>query len=158
MNEFIAINAYRPLLRMYRSFFPDPQDGVLGVIERGGEILLIKNKFGSQRWTLPGGGIEDGESPSEALFREIEEEIGARVIVKESLGYLTRPRGFRHAAYMRRGAFAFTAELGQAEIKPDPREILDARWFSPDALPEPMTDVALRVLALRKGNTDPKTN
>jgi 8-oxo-dGTP diphosphatase len=42
-----------------------------------GKILLLKESDGS--WELPGGGLEHGENPREALSREIAEETGLTV-------------------------------------------------------------------------------
>lgn len=36
-------------------------------------------------WTLPGGGIDPGESPSEAVLRELHEETGQRVVIDRIL-------------------------------------------------------------------------
>jgi len=45
-----------------------------------GEICLIRRvKAGDEYWTTPGGGVEDGESHSQALIREMREETGARI-------------------------------------------------------------------------------
>lgn len=37
-------------------------------------------------WTLPGGGLEFGESPEEAVVREVEEETGLKIKVKNVAG------------------------------------------------------------------------
>jgi 8-oxo-dGTP diphosphatase len=55
-----------------------------GVIRRDGRVLLCRvapGNIGVGLWTLPGGGIEFGESPEAAAVREVEEEtgLGARV-------------------------------------------------------------------------------
>ena len=48
-----------------------------GVIIRDEHILLAHwNEHGRSGWTLPGGGIENGEHPAEAAVREIFEETG----------------------------------------------------------------------------------
>ncbi|MCT2086045.1 NUDIX domain-containing protein [Microbacterium enclense] len=41
-------------------------------------------------WTLPGGGLEDGEDPERAVRREVREETGFRVVVDELLGIHSR--------------------------------------------------------------------
>ena len=56
--------------------------GVYGVHIQNGKILLVhKGPHGvyAGRWDLPGGGIEFGESPEEALMREWREEVGMHV-------------------------------------------------------------------------------
>ncbi len=50
------------------------------VTDDGGRILLIRRNRppAKDRWALPGGFIEMGESPSDAARRELEEECGVR--------------------------------------------------------------------------------
>ena len=50
-----------------------------GVIRRDGNVLLCRvgpGNLGEGLWTLPGGGMEFGESPEQAAVREVEEETG----------------------------------------------------------------------------------
>lgn len=57
--------------------------GAVAVIrnERG-ELLLFKHSYHRTKpWGLPGGWVKSGESPAQAVAREIEEESGARVDV-----------------------------------------------------------------------------
>ncbi|MFI7322756.1 NUDIX hydrolase [Streptomyces venezuelae] len=52
---------------------------VIGIIRRGKEILLVRESLGAEGevlWSLPGGGVEDGELLHEALRREVREETG----------------------------------------------------------------------------------
>lgn len=105
-----------------------------GVITRDGadgeEWLLTRISpagFHSGAWTLPGGGVEHGESPAHALAREVTEECGVECEVGELLGVHdehftgTAPDGrledfhgvhLVFAARLADGAEPYVAELG----------------------------------------------
>ena len=53
--------------------------GAYGVVVRGGEVLLALNESPGEEVALPGGGIDPGESPLQALHREAMEETGWRI-------------------------------------------------------------------------------
>jgi ADP-ribose pyrophosphatase YjhB (NUDIX family) len=64
-----------------RIHYQNPLPVVVGVLSKDdGEILLIRRAIdpGKGEWALPGGFIEEDESPQEAVLREIEEEIGIK--------------------------------------------------------------------------------
>src|SRR3546814_16620442 len=47
------------------------------VLNEQGEVLLVRpHGYREGEWTLAGGGVEEGESPIEAMRREIGEELG----------------------------------------------------------------------------------
>lgn len=54
---------------------------VAGVLERDGRLLICQRRNGDRhalKWEFPGGKVEDGETPAEALKRELCEELGIR--------------------------------------------------------------------------------
>lgn len=58
------------------------------VIEREGKILLTRRMKGAHlagMWEFPGGKLEPGEGPEEALVRECQEECGIEVAVQSIL-------------------------------------------------------------------------
>lgn len=63
------------------------------VVLQDDQVLLIK-RTSPRVWELPGGGIEEGETPATAVAREVFEEAGIQVRVERELGVYQRP-GFR---------------------------------------------------------------
>lgn len=63
------------------------RERVAAIIERDGRVLMVRHRskdasgrhLGEEYLTLPGGGIEPGESASDAVRREVAEEVGLQV-------------------------------------------------------------------------------
>ena len=63
------------------------------ICRRQGRVLLARwvSADGAQRhWTLPGGGVEHGEDPCDAVIRDVAEETGYQVLVERLLGVDSR--------------------------------------------------------------------
>ena len=60
---------------------------VAAIIRQGDQIFATQRGYGDFKdgWEFPGGKIEPGESPEEALVREIREELSAQICVGEHL-------------------------------------------------------------------------
>lgn len=58
-----------------------------GIVVQDGQILMVKESY-SGYWMIPGGGLENGESPEECCLREIEEETGLRALIKRPLAII----------------------------------------------------------------------
>ncbi|MFN8527311.1 MAG: NUDIX domain-containing protein [Anaerolineae bacterium] len=61
---------------------------VYGIVIHDGKLLVVRAHY-TQRYVLPGGGIEKGEPIHDALIREIREEAGIPVSVAEFLHFET---------------------------------------------------------------------
>ncbi len=72
--------------------------GVYGIIHKDDAILLVKKTRGpyTGRWDLPGGKMEHGETPVQALRRELKEETGCEVTSEHLLNVLARVTDFVH--------------------------------------------------------------
>ncbi len=104
----------------------DPVDVVAGVIFHQGRILLHQRQKGDAlegTWEFPGGKVEEGERPQEALKREIQEETGLDIEVQEKLGEVTHTYPHIHIRLM-----AYKALASQGNV--DSREGL-CRWVLP---------------------------
>ncbi|PWE31758.1 NUDIX hydrolase [Pararhodobacter marinus] len=64
--------------------------GAYGVLWRGGQVLLTHQLEPWPEFQLPGGGIDPGESPVQALHREVYEETGWRIAAPRRMGTFRR--------------------------------------------------------------------
>lgn len=103
---------------------------VTGLIRKDGKILLGLRPVGESlagSWEFPGGKIEQGESPEEALRRELQEEIA----VDAEIGAL---RLVHTHSYGERGVLLLFYDV--QSWKGDPKNVYhqDLRWAAPDEL------------------------
>jgi ADP-ribose pyrophosphatase YjhB (NUDIX family) len=61
------------------------------VLDDAGRILLHK-RTDNEYWSIPGGGMEPGESIAETIVREVREETGIEAEVEKILGVYSNPR------------------------------------------------------------------
>ncbi|GAA1186885.1 NUDIX hydrolase [Pseudonocardia alaniniphila] len=59
--------------------------GAYVVCVRDGSLLLVRFRR-SDRWTLPGGGLDHGERPEDGAVREVEEETGLQIALGSVIG------------------------------------------------------------------------
>lgn len=105
-----------------------------------GHLLLIRHSYGSGSWMLPGGGIARGEDPLAAALRELAEEVGLSLADPRDFATLDEPLyGTTNRVHL------FT---GRAEgvLTIDGREIIEAAFFAPHALPADLSPALARGL------------
>jgi 8-oxo-dGTP pyrophosphatase MutT (NUDIX family) len=102
-----------------------------GLVVRGEEVLLISPREG--RWQLPKGHVEPGEAPAQAALREVREETGVngRILAPLPTIDYTYPVGRGVQVRKRVDYYLMSYESG-SERDSDPREVLQARWWSWD--------------------------
>ena len=112
--------------------YPRISPAMMTLVKRGDAILLARNVAvpAGGRMSALAGFLEPGESVEDAIHREVREEVGLEV---RSLHYFaSQSWPYPHSLML-----AFTAEYAGGEIRVDPSEIAEARWFGPaDSLPE----------------------
>jgi ADP-ribose pyrophosphatase YjhB (NUDIX family) len=133
-----------------RAMTPSFTVGANCVIERDdGDILLVRQVY-RKRWGLPGGLLERGEAPADAVVREVAEEVGFTVdLVGEPAVVVD--------ADARRVDVVFRARPQgpvPGELRPCSPEISEARWHRPDALPELQEEAADALVALARSAAD----
>lgn len=73
------------------------------IVSKANEILLIKNWIGSGLYTLPGGGIKKNEKPENGIIRELREETGICLDLKQlrvlKPVHLVTDRGHKYHCY-----------------------------------------------------------
>ena len=99
------------------------------VFNDAGQVLLLKHRFrAGSGWGLPGGFLEAGEQPLEALRRELREEIGMEIKDVEVFA----ARSFRKP---RQVEVLFRCRAN-GSARPQNLDIELAEWFPVTALPD----------------------
>ena len=113
-----------------------PTLGVFAAImDEDERILCVRMNYATRAWTTPGGRVELGESPVDALRREVLEEAGLDVVVDELVGVYSKPHEDDLVLFFRARA------VGQRPWQPND-EIAEIGYFGRNKLPEPMGFVA----------------
>ena len=119
----------------YRFLYTINQKFIIGVgvivVDEKDRVLLFKHTYRAEYpWGLPTGWLKKGESPAQAVEREVYEESGFRVKVLEpfEVGHGVQDVPNVH--------IVFIGELvGEAEFVPSP-EVTEAHFFHKDELPK----------------------
>jgi 8-oxo-dGTP pyrophosphatase MutT (NUDIX family) len=116
--------------------WPFPRPAARGLIERerGGrtEYLFVRVSWsGGDHWVLPGGGVEAGEDPRATVAREVREETGLDVTVRDPVDAFAFESGVGpHVATV----FRCVDPEGALSVEgnPDSEPITEVRWVQVD--------------------------
>lgn len=123
-----------------RLFVPRHRAGVILIcIDDQQRILLLRHVFHPNApWGPPGGWLGRDESPGECALRELEEEtgLGAELGPVVQISYESPPNQL---------AVAFLGKLRPGPMRLS-SEIIEAKWFRTDALPQPQYPFVKRAI------------
>jgi nucleoside triphosphatase len=110
--------------------YPEPTVGAL-IVNKEGKVLLTRSHKWFDKYTLPGGHIEVGETMIEAVVREAKEETGLDVEVVELL--LTQEAIFAKEFWKKKHFvfFDFLCKSKDEQVKLDGRELQEYVWEYP---------------------------
>lgn len=128
--------------------------GIGAIIRKNDEVLLLRRKRApeAEYWSIPGGRVEEDETPEEAVVRELQEELGTQAeIVRYLDTFIYRSPNDSYEGI----SVLFEAKLnGDAtNSEPDVHESLG--WFPIDDLPHALAGPAshaVSILATRTSN------
>lgn len=109
------------------------RDRSQAMVIRGNKILLVKHHMSGRKFfCLPGGGIEEGETPEEAAVRELKEESGVegRIIRKLSIQFKPDNRGEVHTFLIRIPEDAVPSKGSDPELSQEEQTIISVEWLS----------------------------
>lgn len=111
---------------------PAPTASAIVVDDRGRVLLSRRGgEPGEGLWDLPGGFIDEGEGPLDALRRELREEAGVEIEPGDFLVGLPDRYGDEGAWTIN---FYWTARIGSGEPQAAD-DVAEFRWFAPEELP-----------------------
>lgn len=115
------------------------RDRSQSMVIRGNRILLVEHQlFGRDFFNLPGGGIEENETPEQAALRELEEECQVK-------GTLVRQLTVEYKPDLESRVFTFLVEIPEdavaktgidPELPADEQSIIGVKWMRLDEIAE----------------------
>jgi len=94
-----------------------------------GEILLLHRKD-NDKWTMPGGTLDFGESLTQCAIREVHEETGLKIRITGLIGTYTDPHiliAYSDGEVRQEFTFVYAAEIEAGNLKIDD-ESKEASW------------------------------
>ncbi|UCE08760.1 MAG: NUDIX hydrolase [bacterium] len=113
--------------------YATPKIDVRGAVVQEGKILLVQEKM-DQRWCMPGGWGDVGETPSNMVVREVLEESGFEVKPVKLIGVYDSNRDGRPLQFFHAYKIVFLCEILSGFARPS-EETLAVDFFDFENLP-----------------------
>jgi ADP-ribose pyrophosphatase YjhB (NUDIX family) len=110
------------------------------VVDPDGRILLHR-RTDNELWSIPGGGMEIGETIAETIVREVTEETGLKVEPERLVGIYTNPRhvvAYDDGEVRQQFSICFACRIVGGQLLERADESLEVGFFSPEQI-EAMT-------------------
>lgn len=105
-------------------------DAVIGIVVTSDKKIVLTKRSDTPIWVLPGGGIDNGETPEMAILRELKEETGLDVSIK-----------YKCAEYQPANSLTATTHVFECSVADGhlqlSDETVDIGSFDPAMLPSP---------------------
>jgi len=122
--------------------------GAVGaVFDPDGRVLIVEHAFRTDfPWGLPGGWVERGEDPRDTVARELHEELGLDVDVRDLVGYgvVGRIRTSTHPVHL---GLAFYCRLRTGGAAPS-NEVLGYQWADASHPAHPLSPFQQQAIVL----------
>ena len=134
----IPVGLFRVVKEILRHLLRRPVVGVSVVATTEDGRLLLIRRGDTHLWALPGGTVEWGETLKETAVRELLEEAGVtEVHLGELAGVYSHPE--RDPRFHAITVLVYAKVAPPTQAPENPAEILDARLFLPDELPDDLS-------------------
>lgn len=117
-----------------QTWYKNPSPTSTAIIIRDRKILLAKRAIDPKKgfWDIPGGFINEGETPEEALTREVKEELGVDIITAKYFGAYINPEYIYHNITIKTLDLAYLVIVSD-KVKFRPADdVSSVEWFSLD--------------------------
>lgn len=142
-GDLLAVVADRPASELLMELgsadggYRTPKVDVRGALVDDRDRVLLVRERSDGRWSLPGGWADPGDTPSQAVVREVREETGYGAEVVELVAVLDRDaQQMRPALAVAVYKMFFLCRATGEVAPPEELETLEIGWFGVDGLPE----------------------
>jgi ADP-ribose pyrophosphatase YjhB (NUDIX family) len=117
------------------------------IVTDGAGRILMHRRTDSGLWSIPGGGMEVGETIGRTVVREVEEETGLKVEPDRLVGIYSDPRhviAYTDGEARQQFSICFACRLVSGQLLDRTDESLEVGFFSPERIGEMPVHASIR--------------